>query len=495
MVNPHSGATSDRERATPCLTGDLGAVSTAHPLGTAAGQVLLANGGTAADAAVAAQAVLCVVLPQSCGLGGDCLAVIADGAGSTEAVVGAGATSASGVLPTILDDGSSATVPGIVDAWATLIERHGRRPLAEVLAPAVRLAEHGVVMDEVLTRATRSQRHRIEQGGGAEWALLHADPGSHIVQPELAEVLRAIGREGAGWFYEGPIAEAIGRAAQSYGGVLTSEDLAAHRTLLRPPIELLRAGQRIVVAPPPSQGVLLAVVLSWLDQLASETPEDEHVGVELVQAAFALRDRVAEGEALLGEDRPAIPDRASRRAGPRSYLHTAGVSVADRNGLVVSSLISLFDDFGSGTFVPEGGFVLNNRASGFTRAPNDPAPGKRPVHTLAPILMCGEDASIALATPGADGQVQTLFQVLEASHGQPGNAPAAIAAPRWRSEEGHLLIERSHQGAGRLAALGHDVTLLDDGDEVFGSVVCAGVKAGVPVAAADWRRQSWAGVA
>src|SRR5207245_1931263 len=146
----------------------------------------------------------------------------------------------------------------------------------------------------------------------------------------------------------------------------TTEDLAAHRTPLGAPIEIWWAGHRILVAPPPSQGVLLAMMLSWLDQLEPGPAEDvEHVSVELVQAAFGLRDRVAEGEALLYERPPAIPDRASRWSGPRSSLHTAGVAVADRNGLVVSSLISLFDDFGSGTFVPEGGFVLNNRAAGF----------------------------------------------------------------------------------------------------------------------------------
>jgi gamma-glutamyltranspeptidase/glutathione hydrolase len=161
---------------------------------------------------------------------------------------------------------------------------------------------------------------------------------------------------------------------------------------------------------------------------------------------------------------------------------------------VISSLVSVFDDFGSCVFVPEMGITLNNRAGGFTTGDNSAAPGKRPVHTLAPVLLTTPQGVLGLATPGADGQVQTLLQVLVAIQREGIDVARAIARPRWRSENGRLLIERSHTGAEQLCLLGHGVQPLADGDMRFGAVVCAGYIDKEPVAAADWRRETAAGV-
>jgi gamma-glutamyltranspeptidase/glutathione hydrolase len=166
----------------------------------------------------------------------------------------------------------------------------------------------------------------------------------------------------------------------------------------------------------------------------------------------------------------------------------------DAQGMVISSLVSVFDDFGSCLFVPELGITLNNRAGGFTDGANAAAPGKRPVHTLAPALLTTAQGVLALATPGADGQVQTLLQILVAIQRERLDLARAIARPRWRSENGLLLIEQSHAGIDRLAALGHRVTALADGEMRFGAVVCAGRIDDEPVAAADWRREIAAGV-
>jgi gamma-glutamyltranspeptidase/glutathione hydrolase len=162
---------------------------------------------------------------------------------------------------------------------------------------------------------------------------------------------------------------------------------------------------------------------------------------------------------------------------------------------VVSSLVSVFDDFGSAVFVPELGVMLNNRAGGFTTGANAAAAGKRPVHTLAPTLLDTPQGVLALATPGADGQVQTLLQVLIGIQREGLDLACAIARPRWRSENGQLLIEQSHPGIERLRALGHRVEPLPDGDVRFGAVVCAGRIDETPVAIADWRRETSAGVA
>ena len=163
-------------------------------------------------------------------------------------------------------------------------------------------------------------------------------------------------------------------------------------------------------------------------------------------------------------------------------------------GLCASSLVSVFDDFGSGVFVPEGGFVLHNRAAGFTQAPNDAAPGKTPVHTLAPALLETPRGPLALSTPGADGQVQTLLQVLAKFLIERVDIAAALDLPRWRSENGLLLFEASHPGREALSALGHDLVEMPDGDMRAGAVTLAGLIDDAPIACADWRRYTWAGV-
>jgi gamma-glutamyltranspeptidase/glutathione hydrolase len=245
-----------------------------------------------------------------------------------------------------------------------------------------------------------------------------------------------------------------------------------------------------------AQGVLLSMAVKALAGLG-EFPTDlnEHVAIELTEAAFAFRSQVARGEALLGERLSVDFKKAGHRGGPRAYLHTAGVAASDAEGRVVSSLVSVFDDFGSAVYVPELGITLNNRAGGFTEGDNAPAPGKRPVHTLAPVLVTGSQGVFGLATPGADGQVQTLLQVLVGIQRDGLDLAAAIARPRWRSENGQLLIERSHGGIAKLQSLDHDVVPLADGEVRFGAVVCAGFTGEEPIAAADWRRETWAGIA
>ncbi|MCP4327914.1 MAG: hypothetical protein GY791_05685 [Alphaproteobacteria bacterium] len=325
--------------------------------------------------------------------------------------------------------------------------------------------------------------------------MVTTDLGQTIVQPVLADLLNRIGDNGTSAFYEGAIAAAISHRCREAGGFLTDEDFARHESVVTASIGVDWRGGRVLVQPPMSTGVLLAMMLQGFETQA-EIPQSllDHACIELTEAAFEFRDRVGDGTGLLGKKLDINLDRASRRGGPRSYLHTAGVAVADADGLVVSSLASVFDDFGSAIYVPEGGFVLNNRAEGFTNPPNDPAPGKRPVHTLAPALVESDHGVMALATPGADGQVQTLLQILVGLAREGLELDAVIDRPRWRSEQGRLLIDRSHEQAETLRELGHDLVLLDDGDKRFGGVVCAGRSDTGPFAVSDWRRQVCSGV-
>lgn len=485
-------AFASRER--PVLAGRTGAVAAADPFAVAAAQEILTMGGSAVDAMVAAQAVLAVVAPDACGLGGDMLCLIREPDGKVLALNGTGAAPKK-LARVTSDGGASVTVPGMVDAWHVALERYGRLSFNRVLEPAIRIARLGMRMPAALARAVETQRPRLDRHGASHWGLLAASAGDLVIQNELAMTLDRIGKEGAGAFYRGDCAEAIARAVKAQGGALSAADLAEHQTVQAEPIAVRFRGARLLVQPPISQGVLLAMAAQALSGLG-DVPEDrlDHAAIELTEASFAYRDFIAEGSKLLEKKLTLDLDKAGQRGGPRAYLHTAGVAVADRQGCVVASLVSVFDDFGSAVLVPECGFVLNNRAGGFTRAPNDAAPGKRPVHTLAPALLETARGPIALSTPGADGQVQTLLQVLSGLMIEGIDLARAIGRPRWRSENGLLLVEESHPRSALLAELGHKVTPMRDGDMRAGAVTAAGSIDGAPIACGDWRRHSWSGI-
>ncbi|HSI40111.1 MAG TPA: gamma-glutamyltransferase [Xanthobacteraceae bacterium] len=479
----------------PVLRGARGAVSAAHPLAVSAGLEMLLVGGSAADATIAAQAVICVLSPDNCGLGGDQLCLVRTGDGAVVAVNGTGAAPRD-MHTADIDGGNSVTVPGVVDAWVVMSERWGRLPLARALEPAIRTATEGFIVGERLADAFREYSARLVTGGAARWAMRTAPAGSLQCQPELAALLAAIGHQGRAAFYAGEMADAITAAIARAGGTLDQTDLAGHRTMVGAPVTTSWRGHAVHVQPPVSQGILLSMVLAAEERLGTFTPpQRDHVGVELTESSFAFRDRSCDGLALLDEPLHADVERASRRGGPRAYLHTAGVAVADASGMTISSLISVFDSFGSAVFVPEGGFTLNNRAAGFTLAPNACAGGKRPVHTLAPVLVETGHGCLALATPGADGQVQTLLQVLGHIFVEGADIASAIARPRWRSQDSRLLMERSHPHREDLASRGHDIVVTEDGDVRFGAIVCAGLTQGRPFCCADWRRETWCGVA
>jgi gamma-glutamyltranspeptidase/glutathione hydrolase len=235
---------------------------------------------------------------------------------------------------------------------------------------------------------------------------------------------------------------------------------------------------------------------------ASEQPDRAHLAVEAIEAAFEHRHEIAaEGaeERLLDLELGVDPGRAARRGGPTGGLHTTAVASADSDGTVVSMLISVYALFGSGVLVPEGGFLLNNRLSGTSRdpdSPNFPSPGRLPVHTLSPSLVSNAEGAFALATPGADGQVQTLVQVIDAIAADGARVPVALDRPRWRSSDTRLLIEDDYEPevAAELERRGHELVRLPAGAPAFGAAVVAGLDAatGTPFAASDARGGAWA---
>ena len=297
-------------------------------------------------------------------------------------------------------------------------------------------------------------------------------PGDIVRQPTLARTLRAIAGEGRRAFYEGPLAEAMANAVRDDDGWLTTDDLAAHATVVRAPVEATFAGARVLAQPPVTQALLSLMALRALER---HPTRDEavrcHLSVEAVEAAFQHRDEIAvpgvEGR-LLALDLDIDPERSAGLGGPTSFTHTTAVSAADESGMVVSMVVSVFHHFGSSTFVPEGGFFMNDRLRGFSRdpdSPNAPRGGVRPVHTLSPLMVETADEVYAVATPGADGQVQTLVQFLDKVLAGGASHATALDAPRWRSADGKLSLERGFDPhvAAELAARGHDLAWLPAG--------------------------------
>jgi gamma-glutamyltranspeptidase/glutathione hydrolase len=478
-------------------------VACGHPLAAAAAGRMLADGGNAVDAAVAAGMALCVLLPDACGIGGDALALLRGSDGSTLAFNGSGESPRRliGAVPAG-DGGASATVPGAVAALADLHAAAGALAWQRTLAPAIELADRGMPLSEDLAGQLTAHQTRLgERCGG--WALLEPGlmAGTRVRQPQLASALRRIADRGPEGFYHGDLAAATAAAAQRDGGWLEAGDLARHATAILPPVVGERLGARITVQPPVSQAVLLLAALGAFESVGRLSGAARiHALIEALEGAFAHRDAIAQpGDGIGVADRPvAIEERHVERSdGPRQGAHTVAVTAADADGHVVSMLLSVFDHFGSATLVPEGGFLLNDRAHGFTTGDNQARPRRRPVHTLSPAMVDDEDRVFALCTPGADGQVQTLAQLLVAVEVDRMSIPLALDQPRFRSADSSLAVEDDFDPAllAELRTRGHRLVARPPGG-AFGVAACAGIdlRRGTVFAASDPRRESWATV-
>jgi gamma-glutamyltranspeptidase/glutathione hydrolase len=467
---------------------------------------VLLDGGNAVDATVTAGMTLCVVLPNACGLGGDALMLVGRRDGPSVAINGNGAAPADVQQSIPADGGGTAAVPGAVAALFVAHERFGRLPRERVLAPAIRMAREGFPVGVELLGALDRQRERLERGS-AGWSLLdQASSGKGIVcLPRLADLLEQLARDGPLAFYSGPVAEAVAAAARAQEGTMQAADLEAYSALVGEPAAAEFRDATIEVTPPTSQGILLLIALRRLEDLigAANGPPPLPLQTRAIRECFAFRDEVACDDAvqrLLGVSLPGDigVEGTAGGPGPRGYNHTAAAAVCDDEGIVVSALLSVFDDFGSATLVPEYEFILNSRLLGFDAdGRNRPAPSRRPVHTLAPTLVRTRDRLLGMATPGADGQIQTLLQVLLSSVGEGMPLQTALHRPRWRLVDGIVCLEAGFdkQLAVELEEHGQRIDERPAGDELFGAVSAVSVAHdGSPMeAASDPRRESWAG--
>ena len=492
-------------------------VATSHPLAAQAGLRMLAAGGNAVDAAVATAAVMTLVEPCSNGLGSDAFAIVWDG----QRLQG---LNASGHAPAAWTpehfrrrhgpDGKappargwdSVTVPGAVSAWAALSERYGRLPFADLLAPAIEIAERGyavpVVVQQKWAAAARVEA-LVRQPGFAELFLPRGrapEVGERFAMPGAARTLRAIANSRGEAFYRGEVAQAMAAASQAQGGAMRAADLAACQAEWVEPIGIDALGHRLHEIPPNGQGIAALIALGILRRfdlaaLDPDGPEAAHLQIEAIKLAFADVYRyVAEpaampvsaaellDEAYLAERARLIDLRRAQafEAGTPGDAHRRGGTIylcaADESGMMVSWIQSNYMGFGSGVCLPEWGLSLQNRGHGFSLReghPNLVAPGQRPFHTIIPGFLTREGApQMAFGVMGANmqpqGHVQTLVRML--AHRQ--SPQAACDAPRWRFNQGLSIDVEQHMPAATRAALaerGHCLEPVSDSYQDFGA--------------------------
>lgn len=435
-----------------------GLVASVDHLASSAGAQMLAAGGTAADAAIAANAVLAVTAPHMCGMGGDLFALVHTAPGAPEVLDAAG-RAGSGADPDrlrraghdhvpIRGDVSAAPVPGCVDGWSLLHERHGRLPLAQVLAPAVRLARDGFPVSPLLA----FMLHTLEPLDGCdELAIPRPGPGELLVRPDLAATLTAVAEGGREAFYEGAFGDALVALG---GGEYDPEDLRARQARWTEPLGVRVWDHDVWTPPPTSSGYLVLAAARiaeqcGLDRATGVDPDDPAWAHRLVEASrLAGHDRPevlhdqADGRALLDEARLAelasrysddavAPLATATRHGDTMYL-----CAVDVDGMGVSLIQSNAKDFGCHLAVPGTGVLLHDRGIGFSLEPGHPAeygPGRRPPHTLSPAVATRPDGSLraVLGTMGGDSQPQVVLQMLARLLLAGQDAGQVITAPRF----------------------------------------------------------------
>ncbi|KAJ7092606.1 gamma-glutamyltranspeptidase [Mycena epipterygia] len=459
-----------------------GIVAASQPLAVAAGLEILRKGGNAADAAVATSAALNVTEPSCCGIGGDAFCLFYDAKTKTvKALNGSGHSPQKLTLEYArergltgrsipLTDLNSVTVPGAAAAWVDTVEKFGsgKVSVADVLAPAIRLAEEGVPVSEIHSLSWQRSENLIKNASpnGDEMLLNGKAPlqGQIIKLPNLAQTFREVATHGKDGFYKGRVAQAIVDLIQSKGGVMELDDLAKHETSFVEPIKYTYANEvTLYECPPNGQGLTALIALGILENLQEQgtikpllemehnSAEYLHVLIEALRLAFAdtqwyVADPEAEHvpvEKLLSKDylasRAKLIDPLKTNpevvhGNPENSSDTVYFTVSDQWGNACSYIQSNYAGFGTGA-IPKGcGFTLQNRGSGFVLAENHPNAlkgGKRPYHTIIPAMATrGDELFLSYGVMGGFMQPQGHIQVLQGM--LRGYTPqAALDSPRF----------------------------------------------------------------
>jgi gamma-glutamyltranspeptidase / glutathione hydrolase len=512
MTTPHpfnwaSGYASQRS---PVFAHNV--VSTSHPLAAQAGLRMLQNGGSAVDAAIATAAVMTVVEPCSNGLGSDAFCIVWDG--KKLHGLNASGTAPAAWAPSYFTGkyGSDAkappkrgwdsvTVPGAVAGWTALHQRFGKLPFADLMQPAIEVAERGYAVPVIIQQKWRNAASlpEITQQPGFATTFLPHGRAPHVAEtfamPEAARTLRLIAQSKGDAFYKGEVAAAIAAHAAAHGGAMTAADLAGYAPEWVQPISQDYRGHTLHEIPPNGQGIAALIALGILDHFdVAALPVDgvasQHLQIEAMKLAFAdLYRYVAEPRSMhITPAQMLDPSYLASRAklinpskaqdfgpghGPQGG--TIYLTAADERGMMVSFIQSNYMGFGSGVVVPGYGVSLQNRGHGFNLNPasaNCVGPGKRPFHTIIPAFLTQQGRPVmSFGVMGGDmqpqGHLQTLVRMLD-YHQQP---QAACDAPRWRYAAGIVNAEDgfSPATAQGLRELGHTVEPFADSYQDYGA--------------------------
>ncbi len=466
---------------------------------------MLEQGGNAVDAALATAIALTVLEPTGNGIGSDAFAIVWDGA-RLHGLNGSGRWPAARSAQSLRDEGygtmprrgwATVTVPGAPAAWGDLHARFGRLPLPEIMAPAIHYAEQGYAVTPVISQLWRNAATTFlgsDDPGMTGWRQVFtregATPsaGERWCSPGHAACLRALAERGVRDFYHGEIAEQIAAYASATGGILSTDDLAAHRNEWVDPISINYRDHEIWELPPNGQGIAALIALGLVENddmasLAHGSEKSWHLQIEAMKLGFADAYRyvadpalthvpisalldpayLAARRALIGEE-ARLPAPGRPQAGGTVYLCTA-----DRDGMMVSYIQSNYMGFGSGVVVPELGISLQNRAACFTLEsghPNEATPAKRPRHTIIPGFITCDDRPVGpFGVMGGEMQPQGHLQVVSSMLDHGLNPQVALDAPRWRLGEGFEVRVEPGTDAELLAALsrrGHQPVVAPD---------------------------------
>ena len=485
-------------------------VSTSHPLAAQAGLRMMLKGGNAVDAAIASAAAMTIVEPVSNGLGSDAFCILWDGKELHGLNASGPAPDAwtpdyfkrkygdsSNTLPKRGMD--SVTVPGAVASWVSLSERFGKLPFADLMEPAIEIAERGYLLPPVVQQKWAAATGELQGLPGFALSFLpwgRAPQVGELFQfKAAAKALRAIGASKGQAYYGGEIAHALEKFSKQNGGSLTVKDFANYKPEWVKPIGKDYRGYTLHEIPPNGQGIAALIALGILDKfdvasLPVDGADSQHLQIEAMKLAFAdVYKYVAEplsmdvtveqmlDDAYLASRAKLIDMKKAQDFGAGNPVKggTIYLTAADENGMMVSFIQSNYMGFGSGCVEPEFGVSLQNRGYGFSldAGANQVAPGKRPFHTIIPAFLTKDGQPVmSYGVMGGNmqpqGHMQTLVRMLDYRQ----NPQAACDAPRWRYNAGLEINVESAMASATVQALserGHRTEVINDSYQDFGA--------------------------
>ncbi|NDQ56547.1 MAG: gamma-glutamyltransferase [Acidipila sp.] len=528
------GDTQDRSQGRSMVISRGGIVAAESPLAAQAGAAVLAKGGSAADAAVAANAAMGVVSPMMNGMGGDLFAIVYEAKSGKLYGLNASGWAPAALSPDFLRKQGmkempqagihSVTVPGVVDGWAKLLTRFGRLKLSDDLAGAIRLAEEGFPVTEWVSEYWSDSAQQVRGDANAAKTYL---PGGH--SPRLGEIFRnadlaasfrLLSGEGRDAFYKGDIARRILATSARLGGTMTAADLAEYSAEWVEPLSTTYRGWKVYEIPPNGQGLAALMMLNVMENSAfppsaHNSADVLHVMIEAKKLAYAdllryigdpkfsklpvaellSKERARRRAAEINPARANCDVAAGRlpAAGDTTYL-----SVVDREGNMVSLIQSNYEGFGSGIVADGTGFALHDRGGLFSldaSSPNVLAGRKRPLHTIIPAMMEKDGVRIAFGIMGGWNQSQAHAQFVANVADFGMNIQAALEAPRFTKYSFggcDVAMEGRIPQAVRqaLESRGHKIKLLGDYSENMGGgqAVLRDFARGVNYGASDPRK-------